>query len=336
MSNPDSGGSSAADRPELSVIVPVWNEEGSIEKFLRAMSAVLDAAGIRHHEYVFVDDGSTDGTWDEIQSLITSSDRSVLGVRLSRNVGKEAALTAGLEQARGRAHVPMDVDLQDPPWVVVEMHEHWRRGAKVVVAKRRQRDEGWAKRLTAAAFYRLANLGEREVIPAQVGDFRLMDAAITARFLRLPERSRFNKGLLALVSSRPEVVEYDRPATREGRPRQNWRRLFSLALDGLVSFTTWPLRLISTLGFVLVLASVVAVVLSVALRLAHVIKVPGQATVIVMGLFLLGLQALSLGVLGEYISRILVEVKSRPLYYVDEIRRSSSAPHRDDGRDAAP
>lgn len=303
--------------PELSIIVPVLNEADNILPFVEAVDGTLIGAGLTNFEYIFVDDGSTDETWQTLLALASGGHR-ITSIRLTRNFGKEAALAAGLAFAKGHAHVPMDVDLQDPPSVVVEMHRLWALGAKVVLARRRQRNDGFAKRQTARAFYALAGRGTAQ-IPPNVGDFRLMDASVTQRFLSLPERNRFNKGLFALVSSDVAVVDYLRPAGRTGQPRQTWRRLISLGVDGLVSFTTWPLRLISTLGFLLMCVSIVGTIASVILRITGVLEVPGQTTVIVMVLFLAGFQSLAMGVLGEYISRILIEVKSRPLYLVQDI-----------------
>ena len=303
--------------PELSIIVPVLNEASNILAFVEAVDSTLMAAGLTNFEYIFVDDGSTDETWQTLLVLASAGHR-IMSIRLIRNFGKEAALTAGLAHARGRAHVPMDVDLQDPPSVVVEMHRLWLLGAKVVLARRRQRNDGFAKRQTARAFYALAGRGTVR-IPSNVGDFRLMDATVTQKFLGLPERNRFNKGLFALVSSDVAVVDYVRPAGRTDQPRQTWRRLISLGVDGLVSFTTWPLRLISTLGFLMMSVSIVGTIVSVILRFTGVLEVPGQTTVIVMVLFLAGFQSLAMGVLGEYISRILIEVKSRPLYLVQDV-----------------
>ena len=167
----------------------------------------------------------------------------------------------------------------------------------------------------------MIRLGSHTEVPAQVGDFRLMDEVVTRRFLSLPERTRFNKGLLALVGSTNfDVVEFDRPQGREGRARQSWRKLFRLGFDGLVSFTTWPLMAISVLGVVLVALAVLGAILTVALYFAGVLEVPGQATVIMVFCALFGFQALGLGVLGEYIAQILREVKGRPIYLVEDVR----------------
>lgn len=315
-----SEGTRLAEPPEVSVVVPVLNEVRAIERFVAAVDGTFPAAGVSSYEYVFVDDGSTDGTWTLLSELAAHR-ADVRVIRLSRNFGKEAALAAGLTAASGRAHIPMDVDLQDPPAVAADMVALWRAGAPVVLARRRRRQESLAKRMTARIFYSLAARGADVQIPAQVGDFRVMDHLVTQQFLSLGERSRFNKGLFALVSPPGSAsVEFDRPVGREGGARQGWWTLTKLGIDGLVSFTTWPLRLISLLGFTLMLLSFVGTVLSIVLRQIGVLEVPGQTTVIVMVLFLAGFQALSTGVLGEYVARILIEVKRRPLYLVESSR----------------
>lgn len=312
--------------PEISVVVPVLNELDQIPIFVATVDEIFSENDIASYEFIFVDDGSTDGTWHVLAELADARP-NLQAIRLTRNFGKEAALAAGLAFARGKAHIPMDVDLQDPPEVAVEMIRRWRCGAKVVLGRRVRRAEPLAKRLTARIFYGLAARGAHVSIPAEVGDFRLMDADITARFLALRERSRFNKGLFSLVSPpTTDTVLFDRPLGRTERPRQGWWTLLKLGIDGLVSFTTWPLRLISLLGFFLMIVSIVGTIVSIVLRWLDVLEVPGQTTVIVMVLFLAGFQSLSIGVLGEYIARILIEVKARPIWVVDTIRGSSTNP----------
>lgn len=319
-------GNSDEDVPELSIIVPVLNEAKLLPTFVGAVTTELRSAGINSFEIVVVDDGSSDDTWHVATDL--GRDAPVTAVRLTRNVGKEAALAAGLAQARGRAHVPMDVDLQDPPHLLPQMVDLWRSGSAVVLCRRRDRMESAPKRWTASMYYWIAAKGSHVDIPQQVGDFRLMDKDITHRFLSLPERNRFNKGLFALVAPKEcAVVEFDRPAGRSGeRPRQSWARLMSLGIDGLVSFSTWPLRLLSSLGFVMLALSIVGAVASVTMRALNILEVPGQTTVVLVGLFLGGFQALSIGILGEYIARILVEVKARPLFVVDAVAAPAGAP----------
>lgn len=305
---------------ELSIVVCVVNEEATIDGFLAAVDPVIRSLAIDGQEYVFVDDGSTDGTWDRIVAL-ESTRRDIVGVRLLRNVGKENALAAGLAAARGDAHVPMDVDLQDPPETLEALVREWRAGAKIVLARRQQRGDSWFRRTAASATYRLLERGSGVQIPREIGDFRLMTRDATNRFLALPERSRYNKGLFALVTSDAVVVDYDRPAssvTDHHGSRQTLPRLIRLAFGAVVSFSTWPLQALGALGFLLLLLSMAGAVLGVILRLTNVLEVPGQATVVVLFAFLLGFQALSTSVLGLYVAQILTEVKRRPLFSVVE------------------
>ena len=314
----DSGG--ASQGVELSIVVCVLDEEDAIERFTKGIDAVLPTLGVRGHEIVFVDDGSSDDTWERITALAKARD-DIAALRLVRNVGKENALTAGLAAARGEVHVPMDVDLQDPPEVLVDLLAEWRAGAQVVVARRVKRDDSWLRRKAGSLVYRSLELSGEVTIPRDVGDFRLMTSEVTSRFLALPEVSRYNKGLFALVADEPAAVDYIRPSARGGDPRgsrQTLRKLVRLAIGGLVSFSTWPLQLLSLLGFLLVGFSILSGVLGVVLRVFGILEVPGQTTVVVLFAFLLGFQALSIGVLGLYVGQVLTEVKRRPLFFIAE------------------
>jgi dolichol-phosphate mannosyltransferase len=212
----------------------------------------------------------------------------------------------------------MDVDLQDPPEVLRELVKAWRAGAPVVLARRRHREDSRLRRTAAFFTYRMLESGGAVTIPRDVGDFRLMTRETTQRFLAMPERSRYNKGLLALVAPDAAVVDYDRPASREDAPRQTVPKLVRLGTGAIVSFSTWPLLALSVLGFVLLGLSIVGAVLGVVLRATDVLEVPGQATVVVLFSFLLGFQALSTGILGLYVAQVLTEVKRRPLFAVAE------------------
>lgn len=320
-----------AARPELSIIVCVLNEEAAIRDFVAAVDAVLPRLNLDGHEIVFVDDGSTDATWAEIAKL-REARSDIVAVRLVRNAGKENALTAGLAAASGRAHVPMDVDLQDPPELLEELLQAWRQGYDVVLARRQARHDSWFRRLGGWFIYTLLEKGSGIYIPRDVGDFRLLSADTTERFLRLPERSRYNKGLFSLVSTENvSVVDYVRPASRTGpdeAPRQNLRKLIRLSVNGIVSFTTWPLKILSAFGFLVLSLSILVASLGIVLRIFGVLEVPGQTTVVVLFSFLLGFQALSTGILGLYVGQILEEVKGRPLFAVAEtlgLERSSLA-----------
>lgn len=302
----------------LSLVVPVYNEAANIRSFCERVQNVLVNNNVSSFEFVFVDDGSVDNTWEAIRSAFDLG-FNITALRLARNVGKEVALYAGLANSHGRIHVPIDVDLQDPPEVILEMIDLWTAGANVVLARRRSREDSYLKSKSANLYYRLISFGSRGNVPPNVGDFRLMDSKITARYLLFGENSRYNKGLFSLVASEIDYVDFDRPRGRAGdKSRQSPIRLIELAADGIFSFTTLPLRFVSLLGAIMILISILGVLLSVLLYLTGVLAVPGQTTVIVMVLFAMGFQALSLGIVGEYVSRILIEVRNRPSYFISE------------------
>ncbi|MFQ5567188.1 MAG: glycosyltransferase family 2 protein, partial [Paracoccaceae bacterium] len=262
------------------------------------------------------DDGSTDDTFERLEAYRAANPRIRL-IGLSRNFGKENALSAGLDFAAGQAVIPMDADLQDPPEVVPEMVAKWREGYDVVLARRASREgEGWAKRTSAHAFYRLIGGLSQVDIPENVGDFRLMDRRVVEALATLPERSRFMKGVFAWLGFRQTVIEYAREPRAAGTVKQNWARLFALAVDGIVSFTAAPLKVWSYIGFaVAALAGCYGlfIILNV---LIFGIDVPGYASLLVVTLFMNGLVLIGLGVLGEYMARIFTEVKRRPVYVI--------------------
>ena len=301
--------------PELSVVVPVLDEEDAVGPFLAALRPVLDAA-VESWEVIFVDDGSTDATAVRVRAAALGDGRVRL-LELSRNFGKEAALTAGLEWASGRAVVPMDVDGQDPPELIAEFVRLWRQGFDVVVAQRacRGRDSR-AKRSSAAAFYRLFNRIADHPIDPLAGDFRLMDRAALDATLRLRERSRFMKGLFAWVGFRTAAVPYERPARAAGRSKFDYWKLWNFALDGITSFSTAPLRVWTWVGLAVAAGAFAYGGLIVARTLIWGRDVPGYASLMVVMLMLGAVQLISLGVIGEYLGRLYTEAKQRPLYLV--------------------
>ena len=305
-----------AGNPLVSVIVPVLDEAAAIPAFHQAVTAVLHAAGLRH-ELVFIDDGSTDATGDVLRRL-AAADPCVRVLSLSRNFGKEAALTAGLDHSAGDVLVPMDVDLQDPPWLIPVFVARWREGWDVVYGARRSRAaDTRLKRLSAAAFYRLFNLVADTRIPADAGDFRLIDRRVADVLRLLPERGRFMKGLFAWAGFRTIGVPYDRPARVAGGSRFRPWRLWNFAIDGLASFSTAPLRVWTYVGAAVALGAFVYAGAIIVRTVVVGVDVPGYASLISVVLFLGGLQLISLGVLGEYVGRLFVEAKGRPLYVLD-------------------
>jgi glycosyltransferase involved in cell wall biosynthesis len=303
--------------PMLSVVVPVKNEEEAILPFVERVGAVLDAVTADGGwEILFVDDGSSDATLAAIVAL-NLSDARVRGLSLSRNFGKEAALSAGLDHARGSAVIPMDVDMQDPPEVLPEMVAKWREGHEMVFGLRRSRaEDSLTKRITAGLFYRAHNIVSADKIPQNVGDFRLMDRKVVDVIRAMPERNRFMKGLFAWAGFRQAAVEYDRAERETGTTKYNYWKLWTLAIDGITSASTVPLRIWSYVGAVVALFAIGFAGWLAVDTIMFGNPVPGYASIMVSVLFLGGIQLISLGVLGEYVGRILTETKQRPLYVV--------------------
>jgi glycosyltransferase involved in cell wall biosynthesis len=303
---------------QLSIIAPVKDEEQAIGPFVERVGPILDRLFPTDGawEILFIDDGSEDMTMAAIHAAHRSDPR-IRAVSLSRNFGKEAALSAGLDHARGRAVVPMDVDLQDPPEVIGEMLAKWREGFEVVYGVRRNRSsDSLPKRLTADLYYRAHNYLSDDKIPEHAGDFRLLDRSVVEVIRRMPERNRFMKGLFAWGGFRQAAVEYDRVPREVGTSKFRYWKLWTLALDGITSASTMPLRIWSYIGVVIAFFALVYAIFVVVRTTLFGIDVPGYPSLIVAVLFFGGLQLISLGVLGEYVGRILVETKQRPIYVV--------------------
>lgn len=311
--------------PILSLVVPVFNEEEAIAPFLARVRPVLERVCGADYEIVFVNDGSRDATLQMLEAESSDDPRLKL-VDLSRNFGKELALTAGIDHTAGQAVIPIDVDLQDPPEVIEEMVERWRQGHDVVLAARSDRsDDTRFKRVTARMFYRLMMKISDIDIPADVGDYRLMDRRVVEALKLMPERARFMKGMFAWVGFRQTTVYFKREGRTAGQTKQRFRSLVRLAVDGIVSFTSLPLRIWSLVGLGVAVAAVLYMLFVVIQTLAFGSDVPGYASLIVVMLFFSGLNMLSVGVLGEYIARIFIEVKQRPAYLVRETRNLGPA-----------
>lgn len=303
----------------LSLVVPVYNEAETVSIFFERVTQVFSNHSNLKLEIIYVNDGSGDGTLDELLRL-QKKNPEVCIVDLSRNFGKEAAMTAGLKAASGNLIVPIDVDLQDPPEVIIEMISKWRAGYDVVVGKRVNRDsDSWAKRKSATWFYRIHNKISSPKIPENVGDFRLMDRAVVDALNELPESRRFMKGLFAWVGFRTDVVEYSRPERVAGTTKFNGWRLWNFALEGITSFSTDPLRIWTYIGSAFALISFLFATLMVLKVFIHGVDVPGYASVIVAVTFLGGLQLIGIGVLGEYMGRSYMESKRRPVYVIRKI-----------------
>jgi glycosyltransferase involved in cell wall biosynthesis len=307
--------------PTLSVIVPMYNESQGLDRLFDALVPILDGLDERY-EIVCVDDGSGDDTLARLLAKRETVPNLVIG-EFSRNFGKEAAMSAGLDLARGQAVVPIDADLQDPPDLIPRMLESWREGHDVVLARRADREaDGPLKRFTAWAFYKTHNVLAEHPIPENVGDFRLMDRKVVDVVTRLPERRRFMKGLFAWAGFKTAVIDFDRPERAAGRSNWNYWRLWNFALEGITSFSSVPLRLWSYVGALVAVLSFLYATAIIARTLIFGADVPGYASLLTVMLFLGGLQLLSLGLLGEYIGRIYSEVKGRPLYVFRAIHRA--------------
>jgi len=311
--------------PEYSFVIPVLDERENLYELyarLTDVMALLDGES----EVVLVDDGSTDGSYEAMLDLHRRDER-VKTLRLSRTFGHQLAITAGLEQARGRAIVVMDADLQDPPEVVLELAKKWREGYDVVYAVREARDgESRIKRGTAKWFYRLmGRLGEVD-IPADAGDFRLVDRRALDSVLAMPEHHRYLRGLFAWVGYDQTGVKYHRASRHAGQTKFPLRKMLGFAADGIVSFSMAPLRAALSLGFVVSFGSFLAGVLAVVLKLTGVYAVPGWASIVVGIALLGGIQLVVLGVIGEYVARIHEEVKRRPLFLIRDSAGLDNSP----------
>ena len=301
----------------LSVVVPCFNEEEVIDQTHERLSAALEAIG-EAFEIVYVDDGSRDATAERLRA-IQAADRRVRVVRLSRNFGHQIAVTAGVSYARGQAVVLIDADLQDPPEVIAQMVETWRRGFDVVYGQRTERaGETRFKLWTARAFYRLINRLSEVPIPLDTGDFRLMDRVVVDALDRMPERHRMLRAMTSWVGFRQAAVRYSRAERVAGTSKYPLGKMLGLALDGIVSFSTVPLKLVTLVGLGFSCLSVVGVVYALAARLLTRNWVPGWTLIFIALLLIGGLQLVFLGVIGEYIGRIYSEAKARPLFLVLE------------------
>jgi glycosyltransferase involved in cell wall biosynthesis len=303
--------------PELTLIVPLYNEEENIDYLFKRLLTVLDSLGMRY-EIICINDGSRDRTWDYLLKY-HQENPAIKVINLSRNFGKEIALTAGLDHAAGQAIIPIDADLQDPPELIGEMIAKWREGYDVVYCTRRSREgETWFKRLTADYFYRTLGRLSQVSIPRNTGDFRLLDRRVVEALKQMPERNRFMKGLFAWVGFKQTAIYFDRDRRFKGDTKWNYWKLWNFALDGITSFSLLPLKVWSYVGSIISLISLLYAIYLILRTLVLGIDLPGYASLMVAILFLGGIQLIGLGVLGEYLGRVYEEVKNRPLYLVRE------------------
>jgi len=310
------GSAAVWPEPEISVVVPLYNEEDNLPELHRRITSVLENARV-DFEVVFVDDGSLDQTARLLKDL-HAWDARIMVISLSRNFGHQAAVCAGIDHARGRGVILMDGDLQDPPEVLPQFIEAWRQGGEVVYAVRAKRKEGLLKRVCYFAFYRLLHAVSDLDIPLDSGDFCLMDRKVADALRALPERNRFVRGLRAFVGFRQVGLAYDRAARHAGTPKYSFRALIRLALDGLIGFSSTPLSLVTYAGWLFLAGAFLGALASLVPA-----YVAGWWIVSLVVLGCTGVQLLGMGIIGEYVRRIFVETKGRPTYVVGAIQQPS-------------
>ena len=311
---------------ELSIIVPCYNESEVVENFFSAMvgnNGILNNLGL-NCELVFINDGSKDNTLELLKAqkeiYSNKSNLDIKIVNLSRNFGKEAAMSAGFSVASGEAIVPMDADLQDPPELIAKFVELWRQGYDVVLAKRNDRQEdSFAKRFSSSLFYKLNNKISDVKLPDNVGDFRLFTRKVLNAINSLPENQRFMKGIFAWVGFRSITIEYEEQERIAGSSKFNGWKLWNFALQGITGFGTLPLRIWTYIGFIVSFFAFIYASFLILRTLIMGIDLPGYASLVVIILFLGGLQLMGVGILGEYVGRIYMESKRRPPFIIDEI-----------------
>ncbi|MBB5208855.1 glycosyltransferase family 2 protein [Chiayiivirga flava] len=306
------------ERASLTVVVPAYNEAAVLEEFHARLAGVLDALDV-DGRVLYIDDGSRDATWALIEHL-AARDARVTGLKLARNFGKELALTAGLDHVDADAALIIDADLQDPPELIPDFVARWREGFDVVYGQRLQRDgETWLKKATAAGFYRVMQRLSSTQIPADTGDFRLMSRRALDALHGLRERHRFMKGLFAWVGFRQVALAYRRDARAAGTSKFNYWKLWNFAIEGITSFSTAPLRIATYVGLLTAFGAFVFAAWIVAKTLLWGEPVAGYPTIMTAILFLGGAQLMALGVIGEYLGRLYMESKARPLYLIDTL-----------------
>jgi len=304
------------ERPVLSIVIPLYNEREGLPELFRRLEAVLGEIP-EPAEIICVDDGSHDGTADYCRSR-AAEDQRVKLLRLSRNFGHQAAISAGLAHASGDAILVMDGDLQDPPEVIPDLIAKWREGFDVVYVVRRSRPERWTLRAAFWLFYRLLDRVASLKIPRDTGDFALMDRQVVDHLLRMPERNRFLRGLRSWVGLRQTGIDVDRGARQAGEPKYTFSKHYKLAMDGFISFSYIPLRLSTRVGFLISAIAFCYAAWAAIRRIIWGAAFPGFAAIVVVVALLGGIQLITIGVMGEYIGRIYDEVKRRPLYLVAE------------------
>ncbi len=302
----------------ISIIIPLYNEEEVIEVLFERLESVAQSLS-EQIQIVFINDGSKDRSWSIIESY-KPNHFNIKAIDLSRNFGKEAAISAGLDEADGAAVILLDADLQDPPELIPEMIQAWKNGADIVNMKRLNRDgESWLKKTSARIYYWLLNKLADFDIPENVGDFRLLSRKVIDHIKNMPERNRYMKGIMSWPGFNSTIIEFNRPARELGETKWNYFQLLKLGLSGITSFSITPLRLVFTVGVFVASGSLLFAFFILIRTLLFGDPVSGYPTIMLTQLFIAGVQLISLGVVGEYVGRIYIEVKGRPIYLINEI-----------------
>jgi polyisoprenyl-phosphate glycosyltransferase len=315
-----------ATSKKITLLIPAYNEEVVLDKLYVRLKELTKQLSSYQLEFLFIDDGSGDKTLEIIKGY-SANDPRVAYVSLSRNFGKEIAMIAGLDYVDGDAVIIIDADLQDPPELIPEMISHWEAGYADVYAKRSSREgESWLKKTTASIFYKLLQRSAHVPIQQDTGDFRLLDKRCVEALKQMRESQRYTKGMFSWIGYKKKEIMYDRDPRAAGQSKWSYRKLLELAIEGLTSFTTAPLRISSILGLIISVLAFIYIIYIVTRTIFFGTDVAGYPSVMAVILFLGGVQLLSLGIVGEYIARIFNETKKRPLYFVEESHRHDNQP----------
>jgi len=302
---------------ELSIIVPIYNEEGNIKPLFERLSKVVSQLNL-DAEYIFINDGSKDGSLPVLKEL-NRINSSAKYIDFSRNFGHQIAVTAGLDHCNGKTVVIIDADLQDPPELIIDMYSKWREGYEVVYAKRKLREgEGYLKKTTAKVFYRILRKITSIHIPVDTGDFRLIDNKVVAVLRKMPEQQKFLRGQISWIGFRQTFVEYDRDARLAGKTGYTYKKMIRFALDGITSYSNLPLKFATVTGFFVSLIAFFLILYALYSRFVTKNYVPGWTSLMLAVVFIGGVQLISIGIIGEYISRLSANIRNRPLYIINE------------------
>lgn len=305
-------------RNKLSIIIPMYNEEESLPYLYKRLVALSERIENYDLEFLFINDGSTDKSLEIIKEL-RESDERVCYLNLSRNFGKEVVMGAAFDYVTGDAVVIIDADLQDPPELIIKMIKYYEEGYDDVYAKRKSRKgESWLKKFTSKSFYSILEKVSKVPIQKDTGDFRLLSRRAVEALKSFPERQRYTKGMFSLIGFKKKAIEFDRDSRVAGQTKWNYFKLIDLAIEGIISFTIAPLRIATIVGIISAIASFIYLLFIVVKTSIYGIDVPGYASLIYVILLIGGIQFISLGIIGEYLGRVFIEVKQRPLYFIDD------------------